>query len=219
MKKLTTLVCVLAMAGLASAAPTIELIPQASPGAGADAYILRASSSAGDAPVNAFTAEIAEGYAHQVWSFNGQSRDLDESEGDSLFDNSWLPFDTHCLFTGDEFITTGVDAYAETNDGTDPLALGLTSPLGETFDPTVGLGGYTQIGAALNASGDEEVLDILYLVVPAGTVLAPDAPQPILSGEAATPGTGATQFSYGVPEPATLSVLALGGLALIRRRR
>ena len=222
MNKLVGMLCVALVAGVAAAAPIPTLVYQDT-NSGLDRYYLHVEAGDGEANCNAWTFDSASEVWHQVWSFNGQSRDLDESENDALFDNSWLPFDTHCLFVDDDFVTKGVDGYVETNDGTDPAGLGLTSPLGETFNPTVGVGAYDQLGAALLTESTASSMDIIQLVVPAGTPLqlgqVGTFAEPYAAGSVAAPGHGDTQFEIGIPEPATFGVLAVGGVAMLIRRR
>ena len=149
---------------------------------------------------------------HQVKSFTQTSSlTVDNWVEDAFTDTAWAAYDTHLLLSG---ITQVPDAsLTESNDGTNPAGLSLEKFAG--FPATVGLGsfGHGDPTDAFTVLGQFATpKDFLQIVIPEGdsvwlSVNILDAGQK-------------TQFAgTQVPEPATMTALALGGLALLRRRR
>ena len=216
LRNTVVVVCVLSLAAVATAAgPNVKMVYKGSPAAGLHRFTLHAWSDPADGAINAWSVFVDDN-AHQVWPQVGPNpTDLDEtllaSDMGSLFDPAWKDLDTHCLYGIDQLITGGIDGLTETNDGTNPAGLSLT-PIVAGWDPKVGVGNFVQDGAALKPDYQTYSSSLVQLVVPEDEFA-------VISGGVAGPDLGTTEFNFRVPEPATLSVLALGGLALIRRRR
>ena len=214
MNKILALLVVAGFATAAAASPIVTLVPQADPATGLNAYMLHAEADSGDADVNAFT--IVATLAHQVWplAYGSPVKTLHLDAPMADFPaggwGDWSPYDSYSKFIFNDYVSPGVDGCDEANDNSDPASLpDMVGQYGGAAE--VGVGAALMDGAALKQEFTAQVLDIYYWVVPALT-------EATISGGIASPGEEATPFSFTVPEPATLSVLALGGLALLRRR-
>lgn len=213
MKKLLALLVVAVFATAASAGPIVTLVSQSDPATGLSAYVLNAEAAGGEDNVNAWS--LAATVAHQVAPLSyGTPADvmlLDAPMADlpAAGWDAWKGYDSHTLFLATQFVTSGA-TLTEGNDGTDPASLGLVGQYGSAAK--IGVGAAVQEGAALKPEAAGQSLDIYLWVVPSGV-------EATLSGEIASPGVAPTAFEFTVPEPATMSLLALGGVALLRRRR
>ena len=129
------------------------------------------------------------GPLHQVWQFNGVLQTPTLSIVDPSYTDEDLAQDSHFMFTDDQLIVVE----APNEDGPD-------------------FGTYLRgiFGILPEATAD----DLLFaqIVLPAGE-------SAVLEGIAADAEGDKFPLSAVIPEPATLSLLVLGGLALLRRKR
>ena len=122
------------------------------------------------------------------------------------------------------FGQSGIDTLALVDSGVydkiadtwvEPLVSGASSAEPKSGDlgapPTITGYGSPLTGASARAGSDSLPMDVLQVVAQTGTVFN-------WYIRAADAGVG-EEFEGEIPEPATMSLLALGGLALIRRRR
>jgi hypothetical protein len=98
---------------------------------------------------------------------------------------------------------------------------GPAQALAQTADLTSGYGTFFEYAGAVAGGSEADSYDVLHLVLPSTLLL--DAPEVKVIVTIKATGSGITQFAetfeFGVPEPATMSLLAIGGIALLRRRR
>jgi hypothetical protein len=148
---------------------------------------------------------------HQVQSFNdpgtAPSPFLDSS---ALNSDARRNADTHLLFNDAALLAAGTDA-SEPGDAT--AAAGND---GTRIHRFVGANALTSGNQGIVAASQADPLPLLYCVLrPNETAIL--SGQVALSGETSPRQIG--PFTVGVPEPTCLGFLALGGLALARRRR
>ena len=117
--------------------------------------------------------------------------------------------DTHFLFTTPQLISVAYPAEdvslapsAEATDASSPYDQFADTDFGEWL-------------RGVFAATAAPTMDLAYIVVPDGSVVTLDF---FMSGREGGEYIG-TSFPVPVPEPASMSLLALGGLALLRRRR
>ena len=147
---------------------------------------------------------------HNVWNgFGTPSVAADNWIADPITDPAWAEFDTYVLLSG---IAEFGSPLTETNDGSNPTGMSLSKG---GWAATLGLGSYghpntTDAFTVLGSSWTS--IDFLQIVMETGQSCH------LAVNVLDTTGTRYAQ-SAGVPEPATMTALALGGLALLRRRR
>ncbi len=185
-----TVMAVLAMATVANAAVLVSVVPQASPGAGLEAYKLVFSGER----VTSVVGRL-DGNMNQVWYLNVLATpNLDNA---NLL-GADIVKDTHLLFLNADTIPLrgptedgpGTGSYLASDSGTTTFSFGLKAAL--QTDPR----------------------DFAWVVIPTGGQVAVN-----LSLTTVETPQAAQYPEIVIPEPLTLSLLGLGGLALLRRRR
>jgi hypothetical protein len=133
-----------------------------------------------------------------------------------LWDTAWNALDTHLLFDTNAHIQSPGTAVDENNDGLDPVGLGpLLPPAFPAFPAQVGLGNLFFTGGQpiFTILPYVESLDFLQVVVPSGQAALLDMIFIDSSSSGFLPYT-----NVEIPEPATLTLLAIGGLLMVRHR-
>ena len=208
MKKLLALLVVAGFATAASAGPIVTLVSQSDPATGLSAYVLHAEAAGGESDVNAWTLNAT--VAHQIYNSSDEITPQITTTGDA-WPAEASTYDSHALFVAADYVSPGSGGILEGNDESDPASVAPVI-FGGYKTLKTGVGVAKQEGAALTPAAAGQSLDIYLWVVPSGV-------EATLSGEIASPGVAPAAFEFTVPEPATMSLLALGGIALLRRRR
>ena len=207
---LAVLLCV----GSAQAAISFSITQNAAPAPGLDSYTVTVLQDDGIRPI-AVMSDLNITGTHNVDANSGPVTQAEDWVDGLLMDATWAKYDTHLLLDDTQIASTFGSAITETNDGSDPAGLNLfklaaaTEGVGSFGNPVGG----TQDSLLILNGGFS--LDLLQVVVPAGTTALMDIG--IVYGEDSIK----EEFVDVpiVPEPATMSLLVLGGVALLRRRR
>jgi hypothetical protein len=184
---------------------SVELVKGAELGDGLTEYILRGSFEddvdGNPVPITAFTISLDQPVAHQVWfeSFGTTVKTLAQDQI-----NMYEQYDSHVLLDSDVLLD------AELLENNDQTNSGLVDEAGVL----VGYG-ELRVAAGIKPEGDPQPeMDLYRLVLPNdGTEVA------VSYSIANKSGTNGVEGVTVVPEPMTMSLLGLGGLAVLRRRR
>lgn len=203
---------------------------------GYTAYILRISSSSGGISAVDFggfsttkTAGSVNGAMLQTWADDGGGgtgipspvfTQNNSTVNSSNLDSHFLPSAATITWqNSDTSVTPNVAMPLENNNGTDGGSNG--NPLsnknqGAGTGPFYGLGNFLSgFGPCTNTT--LTTLDVAYVVIPNSVDINTMSPT---NAQVSTQTNGAFVVQFGaVPEPASIGVLALGGLALLARRR
>ncbi len=130
------------------------------------------------------------------------------------FNADWLAYDSHALWANEDLVGAVGSALDETNDNSTRGTLGLSQAFGQ--DPFSGLGTFGQGAdgaAAFVQAKAGGFVDVAQIVLAPGT-------QPLWVGATIFDSTGGSRYSHvQIPEPASIAMLGLGGLAMLRRRK
>ena len=197
----------------------LQLTANPAPAPGLESYTVTAVSTDSSNLVT-FSDIHIDDPVHHVWGYGDDPITTREHHFPSTFLKAeWSAYDTHLLVAEEDILTHLHPHLDEGNDGSNPagLVLELDPPL-TTSVPVIGLGrnGHGQqhqhYGSfALLPHAEARTVDLLQVVLLEGTEA--------LLTLAVVAGMDRSQLSLVIPEPATLSLLALGGLAAFRRRR
>jgi len=205
MRKVLVALVVCSLASVATAAMTVEVVENASPGAGLKSYTIWFKGDTADDALAGFSGRIA-GSLHQVWGF--------------AF-GSWGPTPY-----GDSVPADDKDTRLLLNQGALTSVAGFFPSEDATNMQDQGMGIYYGDGSYLAATA---TTDMLFAITTAFQQTNTEFARVVIPvGQAATlTGTAAAadeiqklDLNVNIPEPATLTLLAFGlGAALIRRRR
>ncbi len=207
---LAVLLCV----GTAQAAISLSVSTAPCPVAGMTRYIVTAAT--GTSEVVATVSDLTiNGAVHQVWD-NIALGGAPSPQIDSLLARpaDWYDGDTCLLILDDTLGDNG--AWTETNDLT-MGGSGLTLFAG-SFPPQTGMGTYGHTGATsegLDPAQQASTVPIMQVVAPTGVTMD------VTIGYGLPGGIGVEDVfvDFPIPEPATMSLLVLGGVAMIARKR
>ena len=154
---------------------------------------------------------------HNVWGYGNDPVTKMAADFPATFlKTEWAVYDTHLLVPAEDILTQLGSPLDEDNDGSNPagLALELDSPF-NAFVPVVGVGPYGHgEGAssfALLPAAAATSVDLLQVVLVEGTKARLDLA--IVNEQLERSSLG-----MEIPEPATLSLLTMGALILVRRK-
>lgn len=207
MRVCSTVVAVLAMASFASGAVVVNVTNLGSPLPGYTAYQVDFEADAQAERVTAFQGRF-DGVMHQVWPWVGFPLNM---HFETVTDGVAAGTDSTLLLKAADLV-----AVAAPHEEPPPLPAGVLGEGDTTWianDAVTPMGFSVQLTAYTDAA--DLVLEFAYLVVPDGDAV-------VLTGEISKEGQGTQVFDLpqtNIPEPLTLSLIGLGGLALLRRRR
>ena len=208
---------VFAFAATVYGGATLQLTVNAAPAPGLESYTVTAVSTDSSNLVT-FSDIHIDDPVHNVWGFGNDPVTTMAADFPSTFlAAEWVVYDTHLLVPAEDILTQLGSPLDEGNDGSNPagLALELDPPFA-AFVPVVGVGtfghGEGASSFALLPAAAATSVDLLQVVLVEGTKARLDVA--IVNEQLERSSLG-----MEIPEPATLSLLALGGLALIRRKR
>jgi hypothetical protein len=191
------------------------------PMTGYTGYVLRLTSSIGvvtgfDFSNVKITGPMAQRFAADS-DFDNNPEQTPVGQNPSAGNNP-LNADSHFINLSYSVGSPFVENLTDTSGTSSPYA-GLNTPGGVTYGSGNSLGG----AAGINAVNQAGSVDVAYIVVKDGDqvgFLGAAASEAII-GQASISNliTAATPATPPVPEPASLGVLALGGVALLARRR
>ena len=216
--KVAMAVVVFAFAAVVHAGVTLQITPNAAPAPGLESYTVTAVSTDATNLVT-FSDIHVTGSTHNVWGFGGDPKTPKTDPFPSTFLKAeWAAYDTHLIVPGGDILTELGSALDEGNDGSNPAGLSLElDPPFAGFTPVIGVGEYghgaSASSFALVPAAQATSVDLLQVVIPEGD-------KAWLSMGVVNAQLAKTAFeNVEIPEPATLSLLAFGGLALLRRRK
>lgn len=200
MRTLVTVLALLAIVGAAQAAVIVNVQPLASPGEGLSAFkVVLVSDTNKIAAVEcggAFTTGFT-GALYQNYPYGAVTTPLLSSF--TGFAGTDIAIDSHFLPAFDTLVGTPVE---------DRVANGLG-----VFPNSFGVGTFLKATGGFTAANQVYSLDLAQIVIPAGESVN-------YNMQVSVQGEAAQVLSGTIPEPATLALLTLGGVAaLIRRRR
>ena len=210
-------VLVLAFAATVYGGATLQLTVNAAPAPGLESYTVTAVSTDGSNLVT-FSDIHIDDPVHNVWGFGDDPISTMAGHFPSTFVKAeWAAYDSHLLVPEADILTQLGSALDEGNDGSNPAGLSLElDPPFAGFLPVIGVGPYghgeSASSFALLPAAAATSVDLLQVVLAEGT-------KALLNLAVVNEQLERSQLSKEIPEPATLSLLALGGLALIRRKR
>lgn len=237
MRNLLTLTLVLAVAGSAGAA-SITVANLGSPDFGAPnvfpgltRWQFTTAKESGEDQHNAVQIDVAATSAllHQVFGeseFLSQYTYTDSANLGDVNPTLQAQLDTH-LSTAD-FELSSVPADEDIEGVTEGVAgpdfagpYGPAEALANSINATTGYGTFFEFAGAVPPAAVADSYDVFHMVLPSDLIQVSEAQaQVTVAIKVAGPGIEQTEtFYYGIPEPATMSLLVVGGLALLRRRR
>jgi len=204
MRNVLTALLVCSIGSVATAAMTVDVVENASPGAGLESYTIWFNGDVASDALAGFSGRIA-GSLHQVWGFSFGSW-FSTPYGDSSPPDAK---DTRLLLNQGSL--TSVAGYFPSEDATNMADQG-----GGIF---YGDGSYlaatatTDMLFAITAAYQQTNTEFARVVIPVGQ-------QAMLTGQAAAADEiQMLLLDVTIPEPATLALLGIGGLAFLRRKR
>ncbi len=209
---LTVGFAVLLLAGMAKGEYMLSLRQESCPVAGMSRYVVTVSSGTTEPVYGVFNLAIT-GEVHQVWDFDGRASPQIDSLSPSR-PADWFDADTCLLIVDDSMGDQGW--WVETNDG----AMGGSglSLFMDALSPVTGMGdGFDGVNSpheSLDPAQRSPTVDFMQVVIPTDAVVYMD----VMFDDGSWIGMPPAFYDYPIPEPATLSLLALGGAMLVRRR-
>ena len=208
---------VLAFAATVYGGATLQLTANGAPAPGLESYTVTAVSTDSSNLVT-FSDIHIDDPVHNVWGYGNDPVSTMATDFPSTFVKAeWAAYDTHLLVSQADMLTQLGSPLGETNDAGNPAGLSIElDPPFAGFLPVIGVGTYGHGGSAssfaLLPAATSTSVDLLQVVLVEGTKARLDV-------TVVNEQLERSQLGTEIPEPATLSLLAFGGLALIRRKK
>ena len=194
---------------------TLQFTANPAPAPGLESYTITVVSTDGSNLVT-FSDIHIDDPVHNVWGFGNDPVTTMAADFPSTFLKAeWAAYDTHLLVPESDMLTQLGSPLDEGNDGSNPAGLSLElDPPFAGFLPVVGVGASS---FALVPAAQATSVDLFQMVATEGSVRwGWGSPSPICY----VVNERLERFPlYAPPEPATVSLLALGSLVLLRRRK